>query len=216
MFWLFKRKSISWEELLKNLISAWVKLSDGVSLDDIKKSFNLDLNYKKEKEFYEILYTYLWWYVNDDESMPVSKNVWHVDFESIEGEWDYSKILENINRISQSELKILNIQDSLDIDSKKVNISFSINWEPYNFTLEQEDDYINEELFTKIDLLSDKYGTKWKLMYFWLWGQDVVLSWLTEDERENIQKLSKFSLISWKTYCKLFSDFLSDVSNTTK
>jgi len=123
-----------------------------------------------------------------------SDSCWHIDLEAVEGEGSYVEILENLKRISNGDLDFQHITDYCNDDEDgKAWISFEFHGDKYKWDLEVDDDWVDSRLFDKIQDLCRKYNKKGRLTYF-SEGQGFVTSYLTEDEFNRFDEVTKLKL----------------------
>jgi hypothetical protein len=175
---------------LDNLIKLGIKLNTGISKKDILQ-IHETMGYNRQP--YKILYTELG---NENEDGAfVSDNCWHFDYEYIEDHGAYVSIIKNLEKLSHGDLKFENIKDFVDIDEELAWVSFDINGDSYKWTLEVNDDWTDETLFSKVQALAKKYKTKGKFNQCII-GQSSVISYMDNSQFEEFNKVTNLN-IEW-------------------
>lgn len=148
----------------------------------------------KERSVFEMVYIAL----GDTEDLsdhPICDSLWHFDTECIEDQGDYVKIIQNIERISDGDLKFEDVEDSFDHEANTASVSFKLNGDSYSWDLLVENDWVDPTILSKIVELSKKYKTKGKLTYFNTGGQDMVLGWLTENKLKELRRKTRLDVV---------------------
>lgn len=197
----FNEKSVNGQESASGTASA-KKVPFEVQLGTFKSlGFNLnkdieisDMNRWGEgkKEFenepYSLLYVTLGQTIEREPWTPLTDRCWDFDTEAIEDYGAYVEIMQNLERISRGEIKFENLKDYIDVEEEKAWVSFEAKGIKYKWDLKVNDDWVDENLFTKIVELTNKLKTKGKFTYFDTGGQDAVIGYETPEQREEIIK----------------------------
>jgi len=182
------------EEQLETFKRLGFKLNKGVDIRSLIERWGERTGFPKNPYFF--LYIVLGSTTSEDPFIPVTNQVWHFDTECIEDHGDYVKILENLKRISSGELNFKNIEDYVDIREGKVSVSFDYKGKHYSWDLNVHDDWVDEELFSKIVKLTKEHKTNGRLTYLGTGGQDMVLGWATPEQMKSIKAKTRLN-IKW-------------------
>ena len=98
--------------------------------------------------------------IEDNRFVYLSNDVWYFDMECIEDHGDYVRIIERIKEIIKDEIVLNNIKDYVDIEDKKVTITFTVNGNIHTYDLEMKDDWIDTGVFGIFSKLLMDYGNK--------------------------------------------------------
>jgi hypothetical protein len=104
--------------------------------------------------------------------------------------------MKNLERLSHGEIKFEKLKDFVDIEKEKAWVSFTVNKVNYKWNLKVNDDWVDEELFTKVVELTNKLNTKGKYTYFDTGGQSAVIGYETPEKRDEIIKATGLK-IEW-------------------
>ena len=119
---------------------------------------------------------------------------WHFETRSIVTTGSYVNILLHLRRISKGDL---NFEDCRDYCNEKEDgkawVAFRFAGEEIKWDLKVNEDYVDGELFNKIQDLCKKYHKKGRLT-FYPEGQAFVMSYLTADEFRHIRRVTGLKL----------------------
>lgn len=121
--------------------------------------------------------------------------MWDFDTEAIEDHGAYVDILKNMERISRGELKFENLKDYVDVEKGKAWVSFSIKGAKYHWDLKVNDDWVDEQLFSKLASLTLSLKTKGRYTYFYTGGQDALIGYETPESKEAIVKATGLKIV---------------------
>lgn len=141
-------------------------------------------------ESYEALYYVLGYSKEYKDSVYFSNSTWTFDTECIAGNGSYVFILQQLNRISENQLQITDIKDTVDISNKYCSVSFNLSGKQYHFPLTYQDDWIDQTLLVNISNLVRAKGMGSNFTYFDTDGQEVTLGWATEAQFKELNKLA--------------------------
>ncbi len=187
-------KKVPFEVQLETFKRLGFNLNKDVEISDIdrwgegKKEF--------ENEPYSLLYVTLGQTIEREPWVPLTDRCWNFDTEAIEDHGAYVEIMKNLARISRGEIKFENLKDYVDVEEEKAWVSFTVNVVNYKWELKVDNDWTDENLFTKIVELTNKLKTKGKYTYFNTGGQDMVIGFETPEKREEIIKATGLK-IEW-------------------
>lgn len=186
-------KTVSFENQLETFNKLGFTLNKNVEISDIDRWENKQ---EFEKESYSLLYTTLGQTIEREPWTPLTDRCWDFDTEAIEDHGAYVEIMKNLERISRGEIKFENLKDYVDVEEEKAWVSFEFKGVKYKWDLKVNDDWVDENLFTKVVELTDKFKTKGKFTYFDTGGQDAVIGYESPEKREEIIKATGLK-IEW-------------------
>ncbi|MVZ63118.1 hypothetical protein GQF63_13865 [Sphingobacterium humi] len=125
----------------------------------------------------------------------ITDKCWNFDLETIEKNGDYIDIMRHISRISNGELIFDNLKDYVDIEGGKAWTSFNCHGDSYKWSLKVDGEWVDVELFDKVQLLAQKYQTKGRLTTFDTGGQDFVLGFYSKEELESIKQKTGLEIV---------------------
>lgn len=188
---VFPPPKLSFEKQLQTFYKLGFELNPGTSEDDIdrwgsKKEF--------EDEEYSLMYFTLGSTIEREPWTPLTNKALSLNFEIVSMPGVYKQILKDIQRISNGELDFQDIKDKLDFKNKKASVEFSVNNDHYHWDLKFNDDWLDLDLFTKIQELCKKYKTQGQLTRFDYQELDIVLGYYTEEELKQIKESTKLNI----------------------
>ncbi len=190
---LFSTPQPSFEEQFETFKNLGFILNKGVDISDI--------NHWKGglKEFetlpYHLIYQTLGSTLERKPFTPLTNKCWNFDTEAIEDHGAYIDIMKNISRITNGELIFENITDFIEIEEETAWVSFTCNGDNYKWDLEVDNDWVDGELFVKVQDLTYKYKTKGKFTFFNTGGQDFVLGYETPEDLDIIRKTTGLEIV---------------------
>jgi hypothetical protein len=187
-------KNVPFEIQLETFRKLGFTLNSGIEISDIDR-------WGKEKkelenEPYSLLYTTLGQTIEREPWTPLTNRCWDFDTEAIEDHGAYVEIMKNLERITRGEIKFENLKDYVDVEEEKAWVSFTVNKVNYEWNLKVNDDWVDENLFTKVVELTNKLKTKGKYTYFNTGGQDAVIGFETPEKRDEVIKATGLK-IEW-------------------
>lgn len=177
---------ISFQEQFETFQNLGFTLNYGVDTSDINRWQNGHKDF--EDRPYSLMYQTLGQTLEREPWTSITDKCWNVDLETIEKNGDYIDIMRHISRITNGELIFDNLQDYIDIEGGKAWISFNCYGDSYKWSLKVDGEWVDIELFDKVQLLAEKYQTKGRLTIFDIDGQDFVLGFYTKKELESIKQ----------------------------
>ncbi len=181
-----KDKTMIFKTSLEKLKAAGFSINPQVQETDIFNRWKEMLSYHSNP--IGALYITLGEETSEKPYLNFSDNCWHFDLEAIEGEGSYMRILENLKRISNSDLNFQDIKDYCnDNEDDKAWVSFEFEGHEYKWDLKVDNDWADGYLFDKIQDLCKEYNKKGRLTFF-PEGQAFVISYLTEEAFNKIKK----------------------------
>lgn len=174
-------------ETLKNFQDRGFVINKDVRTADLEEMWKPYLKYYSEPV--EAMYVFLGAETPQKPYHNISDNCWLSDMEVIEGAGSYKRILDNIERISNGDLRFLDIRDYCnDNEDGKAWVKFTFEGNEFNWQLAVNDDWADPQLFQNIQDLCRKFDKKGRLTFFPA-GQAFVASYLTEEQFVIIKEL---------------------------
>lgn len=186
-FFSFGRKSRpSFEEQVATLENLGIRLRPGMTPESLLVSYGKDAY---EEHPYELLLVVMGDYLEQDPfDQRLSDDIWHFDTEAIEDHGSYVAIAERIHELADGDLPLEAISDYVDIDEGVAWLSFRLNGEEYKWDLKVEDDWVDTDIFAKFDKLLSATGSKRRLTYYDLKGQDCLIGCGTPEHLQALRK----------------------------
>ena len=119
----------------------------------------------------------------------LSDTIWYGDSECIEGDGSYVRIAERMRALSQGDLPLEEIEDSVE-DGDSARLAFRLDGESTRWDLECNDDWIDPEVFSRFAKLLTRRATGRRFTSIDLGGQDFLIGCATPAEREQLRKIS--------------------------
>lgn len=173
MFGFFKKRppqSIPLETQLSNLATCGIRLAEGVTTDDLLESYSRDC---LEEPPYEMLLYAMGSELEQGPSGPVSVDVYHLDTECIEDEGAYVYLFERLVGLTNRELKVESVVDSLT--HERAELRFEMDGEQFRWEFRVENDWIDPALIEKFDALLQQKRSGRRLATLVTDGQDTLL-----------------------------------------
>lgn len=182
-----KENTIPLEEQLKKLENLGITLNSNVTIGNLLFEMN-----RKDLESKPYLFLLMAlggeFETSDNVWLHISDNIWYLDTECIEDNGDYVRIIERLIVLSQGILKIKNLTDFVDIDNKKANVSFELNGEYYNWSMEVNDDWLDINILYKLNTVLSKLNTE-KRFFTAVIDQSCLIGFFTQSQAEELNKL---------------------------
>ena len=187
-----EKKPIPFDKQLETFTNLGFRLNPGISVTDVDR-------WGGKKEFddppYMMLYITLGQTIEREPWTPLTDRVWDFDVEAIEDHGAYVEIMKNLERISRDELKFGDLKDYVDVEKGKAWVSFSVKGVKYHWDLKVNDDWVDEELFSKLVALTQQLKTKGKYTYFNTGGQDALIGYETPESKDAIVKATGLKIV---------------------
>ena len=124
-----------------------------------------------------------------------SNDVFHFDFEAIEGPGAYIRILNNCARLSKGYLDLTEVKDTVDVADSMASVNFMNDGKRENWDLKVNDDWADPQVFVKLnDILDRRKSTSW--FYKHDLAQDCLIAFLSRKKSREIN--SKTGLNFWE------------------
>lgn len=131
-------KTVTLEEQLATLDELGLKLNEGVTIDDLLHSWDLE---EYEKQPYDLVLFALGSEVERAPwGRPVCDRVWNLDAECIEGPGDYVTIVENLCRVAAAPNLITDIEDSVDLEAETAWLKYTVDGQQRNYEIPVDND----------------------------------------------------------------------------
>lgn len=185
-----KIPKVTFDEQLKSFQQLGFKFNNGITKENLLESFDES---EFENDPWNLMYVCLGSTIEKEPYTPITDSCWHFDAECIEDNGSYVDILENLKRISKGQLNIENIQDYVDIENEKAWVSFDFKGRSYKWDLRIDNDWVDGELFDKIqEVNSENKNTKKFTVY--VLGQDAIIGYMNDNEIFEFKKTTKIEL----------------------
>lgn len=125
----------------------------------------------------------------DEEWEANSNNIYHFDTECVEDNGAYITVLNNLKRISNGSFDIETVNDSVDIEARKANVSFFYRGKEHKWNLKVDDDWFDVNLIEKINKLMKINGES-KQFYRYSPDQTIILICVDLETKEKIEQLT--------------------------
>jgi hypothetical protein len=136
--------------------------------------------------------------VERDDFRPKSDDLWHFDTECIVADGDYVSIVERLVRMSKGALAVSNITDRVDTEESIAWLELDFRGERVHWDLEVQDDWVDAKIFTHVVQLFRKIPSDARFTYGDLGGQDCLIGFATEEQRQQLIALTKVKF-EWLT-----------------
>ena len=187
----FKKKKkgniIPLEVQLERLEQLGISLSSGATIEDLLNEMDRE---ELESNPYLSLLIALGCEFETGENVwkHISNNIWYLDTECIEDNGDYVRIVERLITLSQRALKIENLSDAIDIEANEAIISFVLEGEHYSWPMEVNDDWLDINLLSKLNVFLNKLSSE-KKFFVAVIDQTCLIGFLKESQVNELNKL---------------------------
>ena len=189
---VLSNKSLSVQEQMETFEALGFVLNEGIDRTEIIKM--AEAFHAEKSKPYANLYAVLGC-PSEESNIPFTNYCWDFDTEAIEDHGSYVHIVDNISRITRGELMFENIEDYVGIEEGNAWVSFTCRGDNYKWDLAVNNDWVDENLFYKMQQLAVKYNTKGKFTFYDTRGQDFVLGFHTPEELERIRKTTSLEIV---------------------
>lgn len=183
----------SLEEQLATLRKLGIELRPGIGVERLTRSD--DLKEHSGEPPYERLLILMGGTTEEEPFEPLSEDIWHFDTECIEDHGAYVAIAERVRGLADGDLPLSEIDDYVDVEEGVAWLSFRLNGKQHKWDLKVDDDWVDPEIFVKFDQLLAEQGSKKRLTYYDLGGQDCLIGCGTE---ENLRALRRETGLNFK------------------
>jgi hypothetical protein len=129
--------------------------------------------------------------VEREDFRPKSDDLWHFDTECIVDDGDYVSIVERLVRMSKGALAVSNITDRVDRGESIAWLELDFQGKRVHWDLEFNDDWVDAKIFTRIVELFRKIPSDARFTYGDLGGQDCLIGFATEEQRQQLTALTE-------------------------
>lgn len=121
-----------------------------------------------------------------------SDQSWNFDFERITGDGSYVDIIENFLRVSGDETRFINIEDHVDFETNTASIRYDIPGKgTVEYTPKVNSDWADPDIIVKIARDIEKHDKDKRRFWYKDNGQAVILFFLTDTERQALDRLTE-------------------------
>lgn len=142
------------EKQLEVLAEIGVTLNEGVTIEDLTAF--ADRAELEANPFSQDLIAAVGSEVEREPFTPKADRIWMCDYERIEDHGDYKSILERLEVMAGSALKLSNITDYVDVEKKKAWVEFVYNGKHIRWKAKVDDDWMDPYIVVKYDDLLGK------------------------------------------------------------
>jgi hypothetical protein len=137
---------------------------------------------------YELLLVVLGAHAETPPFSPHSDNIWHLDFECIEGPGSYVRVANRMETLAGGELELRNVEDFIDPHNGKASLSFTSDGENVSWPIKVKDDWLDGDVLSKFaQLLEAKQASK-RFTYCSFEGQDCLIGCSTPEQLALLRK----------------------------
>ena len=190
--WPFGKKKVSIEDQLSQLSLCGINKTQTATLDDLYIWGDQEAI---ESEPYKALVEALASDIEREPYSPVCNKLWMCDYERIEDHGAYTEIIERLQIMTGSVLKISKISDYIDIEEGKAWVAFEYKDEMLKWVAEVDDDWLDPYIIVKYDTLLKDSGSGVRIYSNHTdYGQVAFFAAFTESEYSCYKKLSPIKL----------------------
>lgn len=120
-------------------------------------------------------------------------DLYALDLECIEDEGAYVDIARQLSRITKGTLPLEDIEDQIDHEERSACLSFRLNGEDHRFDAEYENDWADPRLFSWMDRIAQRQGSRSRFWMIGDGGQCVLLMFKTPEECKALKKATGLS-----------------------
>ncbi|MBI1271216.1 hypothetical protein GC174_12355 [bacterium] len=175
------------ETQLENLSKFGIKLKQGLSVEDLLKSFDRD---EYEANPYKLLLCVMGTSQEVEPYGDFSDDVYHLDTECIENQGDYVKLAEKIIRLTGGELAVTELEDEIDHNDGKARLSFKIGEHKYDWEATVNDDWLDPGILARFAMLAREHKLDKPFCCHYFEGQDCLLTCMNESDMARLTELT--------------------------
>ncbi|MFO7715087.1 hypothetical protein [Desulfosarcina sp.] len=108
-------------------------------------------------------------------SFAKTDDVWYVDTECITRPGDYIGIAERVADMSGGRLALSDLEDHVDVEAGTAWLAFKVGDRHYKWDLKVNDDWVDPEVFVRLDEVLQEHVPGVRLIYYDLGGQDCLV-----------------------------------------
>jgi len=191
--WPFSNKkkeakpSVSVAQALDQLSALGIRPRPGITHDDLLQS--LEGTMDSPVDWISLLCT-LGGEVKRGGFHRISDDIWHIDAECIVETGDYVQVLERFIILTKNLLPLTDLRDHVDIDNDEAWVEFTLDGKTVHWDLEVHDDWLDPNLYTKMqDLATARCGGK--KFFITALGQDSLISFGTPAMKDTLSNLTR-------------------------
>jgi len=187
--WSFLRKSfVSIETQLCELEKTGVVPNPEVTDDDLASFCEVS---EYEAAPYRKIIEVLGCQIQRKPFNPMCDRLWLCDYECIDDNSAFRKILERLQVLSRRRLHIANIEDVVDLEDSKAWVEFTVENKRVNWDVKVNDDWLDPYIIVKFDELLRQKSDLMIYSNHTDFGQSALFACMTESEFAVFRKLSQ-------------------------
>ncbi len=183
---LFRRK-VAIQQQLETLGRCGIRPKDGIGINELLESFDRE---QYESDPYELLLVRLGGELEREPYPPISDDIWHLDTECIEDHGDYARVARRIQALAKGELPLMDIRDYVDVEAGEAWLAFTIGGREIKWGAKVNHDWLDTDMLDNFRQLLAERGSKRRLTYYDLRGQDCLIGCSTPAEFSDLKKLT--------------------------
>jgi hypothetical protein len=190
--WSFSNKNkerdpvMSIAQALEQLAAIGIRTRPNITSDDLL--FSLDGAMDSPVDWTGLLCT-LGSEVERGEFQRISDDIWHIDAECIEDTGDYVRVLERFIILTKGLIPLTSLCDHVDIENGEAWVEFILDGKPVHWDLEVDNDWLDPNLYTKMQNLAIARGGG-KKFFITALGQDSLISFGNPAMKDTLSDIS--------------------------
>ena len=182
---LIPKPRIALEEQIEKLATCGIHLKPQFSMETLLKEFARDKY--EERPFVGAVISMAG---EDENGVPLSDDLFHLDTKCIEGPGSYAHIAERMRDLARGELPIENIRDQVDHENGDAWVAFELRGENIEWHARVKEHWIDPEILSHFcALLQQQNGTR-RYTFLDLKGQDCIIGCASEEELRKLRKMT--------------------------
>ena len=126
---------------------------------------------------------------------PISNSLWMCDYERVEDHGAYKEIIERLELMTGSALKLSNIEDYVDVEEGKAWVEFDFNGERFHWDAQVDNDWMDPYIIVKYNQLLKSSSSDYRIYSNHSdYGQVAFFAAFTVEQYKCFRKLSKIKL----------------------
>jgi hypothetical protein len=127
----------------------------------------------------------------------VSDDVWHFDYEAIDGNGSYISIVKSCSRLAQGDLPVTQLRDQIVSEGQVANVTFVLEGKTFVHNLRFNNDWADPLLFALLNSALTGAGSNKRFFEHDL-GQDCLLICKSPSDVEKINKVTGLHFLESK------------------
>ena len=149
-----------------------------------------------EDQPYNVMYMMLGSFTEREPHLPLTNKCWHLDRELIKAKAGYTDLLHNLERISNGELVLEKLKESIDLQHGLSNINFEAKGKLFSWKLHVADGAFDSDFFSNLVELCQQTKTIRQFTILEMDGENLVIGFENKDGLYAIRKATGMH-ISW-------------------